>query len=176
MIQWKRILVPFLTLFCLFLFDGTIAFIFRSQLVGESHFMIPRLIFIGLLYFSFRLPMNHAMYLALLFGILYDSYYTGILGIYMAFFVLSVYTTFYLKRYVYVNLFTIGLIGILMLTLLESLVFLVYQGIGLTQLMWSTFFATRLGPTLLLNGAFYLILYYPLKKITDDATKEVKMM
>lgn len=175
MLQWKKVVFPLLTLFCLFLFDGTVAFIFRNQLAGDAHLMVPRMIYIGLLYFAFRLPMNHVIYLALLFGFLYDSYYTGILGIYMAFFTLTVYATVYLKDYLYTNIFTIGMLGIVMFTVLESLIFLVYQGIALHQMTINTFFATRLGPTLLLNGIFYLALYYPLKKITDNALTEVKM-
>lgn len=176
MIQWKRTLIPLLTLFCLFIFDGTFAFVFRNQLAGDNYLMVPRLLFIGLLYFSFRLPKNQAMYLAMLYGFLYDSYYTGILGIYLAFFALIVYTVFYLKKFVHINLGTMGMIGIVMLTLLETLVYLVYQGIDLTQVTWSGFFAARLGPTLLLNGIFYVLLYFPLKKITDNAMEEAKMI
>ena len=67
--KWKMILIPFLTLFILFLLDGIISAYFGSQLSMGQAEIFQRLLFIGLYYFTFRLSVKHMMYLSLFFGV-----------------------------------------------------------------------------------------------------------
>lgn len=82
--KWKIILVPFLSLFILFLLDGIISAYFGSQLSMGQAEIFQRLLFVGLYYFTFRLLVKHMMYLSLLWlfnGQLLHRYFRDIHGL-----------------------------------------------------------------------------------------------
>lgn len=56
---------------------------------------------------------------------------------------------------------------IINLSLIETYLYLFYQLLGYTTINGATFLADRLGPTLLLNLVLFIIVFYPLKKITE---------
>lgn len=165
--KWKIILVPFLSLFILFLLDGIISAYFGSQLSMGQAEIFQRLLFVGLYYFTFRLPVKHMMYLSLFFGFLMDSYYTGILGIYMASFIIVIYFTTLFKNRTDLNVLTIGFFGIFMYFVFESIVYLLYSWIGYTSVSIGRFLLFYLSPSLLFNSVWYLLLYPILNRILD---------
>ncbi|MDO5457443.1 MAG: rod shape-determining protein MreD [Atopococcus tabaci] len=165
--KWKIRLLPFFSLFILFLLDGIISAYFGSQLSMGQAEIFPRLLFIGLYYFTFRLPVKHIMYLSLFLGFLMDSYYTGILGIYMASFTIVIYFTTLFKSRTDLNVLTIGYFGIFMYFVFESLVYLFYSWIGYHSIGIGRFLLFYLSPSLLFNSVWYLLLYPVLNKILD---------
>ena len=104
---------------------------------------------------------------SLLFGLIYDSYYVGILGVYVLLFSLIIYLTEKLKKVLNPNPIVIGMMVIINLSLIETYLYLFYQVLGYTKINWTTFLADRLGPTLLLNLVLFIIVFYPLKKIIE---------
>jgi len=103
----------------------------------------------------------------IIFGLIYDSYYVGILGVYVLLFPLVVYLTEKMKKVLNPNPIVIGMMIIVNLSLIETYLYLFYQVLGYTTINWATFLADRLGPTLLLNLVLFIAVFYPLKKTIE---------
>ncbi len=163
--KWKiNVFAPMLILFGL-LVDGLISGIFSEYLYTENgNVMVPRLIILILVMVSFYLPRNKMIIYAIIFGFLYDSYYVGVLGIYVAIFPLIVYVTDKLNQVLNPNPITIGMMVFINLSILETMLYWIYKILGFTMIDMNTFMAGRLGPTLLLNLVFFIVAFYPLKK------------
>ena len=163
--KWKiNVFAPMLILFGL-LVDGLISGIFSEYLYTENgNVMVPRLIILILVMVSFYLPRNKMIIYAIIFGFLYDSYYVGVLGIYVAIFPLIVYVTDRLNQVLNPNPITIGMMVFINLSILETMLYWIYKILGFTMIDMNTFMAGRLGPTLLLNLVFFIVAFYPLKK------------
>lgn len=158
-----NLFVP-LTFLIALLFDGVIASIFSTQLYTATSDMVPRLIIICIVLFSFYVDRNYMILFGILFGLLYDSYYVGILGLYTSLFPIIIYLSDKMRKILNPNLLVLVMIVIIHISLVETLLFGFYSVIDLTTIDIATFLANRLGPTLLLNSIFLLVLYYPLKK------------
>lgn len=159
------IFAPMLIFFGL-LFDGLISAVFSEYLYTENgSVMVPRLIILIFVLLSFYLPKNKMILYGIIFGFLYDSYYVGILGVYVAIFPLIVYVTNSLKQVLNPNPITIGMMIFINLTILETMLYWIYKILGFTIIDMNTFMAGRLGPTLLLNLVFFIFTFYPLKKL-----------
>ena len=171
--KWKiNIFAPMLIFFGL-LVDGLISGAFSSHLYTENgNVMVPRLIILILVLTSFYLPRNKMILYAIIFGFLYDSYYVGILGIYLAIFPLIVYVTNKLKLVLNPNPITIGMMVFINLSILETMLYWIYKVLGFTTIDMNTFMAGRLGPTLLLNVVLFIFTFYPLKKLILKMTEK----
>lgn len=155
--------IPLILLTAL-LCDGLIASVFSNQLYTATSDMVPRLIIICLIVFSFCVDRHYMILFGILFGLLYDSYYVGILGLYTSLFPVIIYLSDKLRKILNPNLLVLVLILIIQISLSETVLYGFYSVIDLTAIDFSVFLANRLGPTLLLNSVFLLVLYYPLKK------------
>ncbi len=166
MYKWQKIIVVGLTLLLSLLLDGAITFTLYEQLLIAGGIMVPRLFFIALIIFSFYLPINELNIYAIFFGLLYDSYYTGILGIYIAGSLIIVNIAHNLKKHIQSNILEMGLITMILIAILEVLVYLVYSAVGIASLPFVEFIVSRVGPTIILNGVFFLFLYYPISQLS----------
>ncbi|PIO83691.1 rod shape-determining protein MreD [Loigolactobacillus backii] len=160
-----QIWVPLL-LFGLMLFDGSLSTIFTSHFYSYPNVMISRLVLLGLVLVSFFLPdMKHLLLWAFIIGLFYDSFYTGILGVYTFLFPLIVYLTRQIRVYFTPTAIAIGAIYLIELTILESFVYGMNRFMGLTTATLANFIPDVLGPTLLLNLVYFVILYFPLRQL-----------
>ncbi|MBM6613545.1 rod shape-determining protein MreD [Desemzia sp. RIT804] len=159
-----HLFVP-LTLLTALLFDGIIASVFSTQLYTATSDMVSRLIIICIVLFSFYVDRKYMILFGILFGLLYDSYYVGILGLYTSLFPIIIYLSDKMRKILNPNLLVIVMILIIHISLIETLLYGFYSVIDLTAIDFSVFLANRLGPTLLLNSIFLLVLYYPVKKL-----------
>lgn len=162
---WRRIFVPLSLLFVCLLLDGVISALFQPQLSFNPGYMTPRLFVLAFLLCAFYLPTKQLVTLSIVFGLIYDSYYTGVLGIYAAYLTITVFAISKIRDIFFPNIAIIGMVGIVVLTFFELFVYFTYRAIGFVQMEMVEFFAQRLGPTLLLNGILFIVLYYPLKKV-----------
>lgn len=78
--QWKKSIFPAGMLLVLLLFDGLIASYFNQVLYTSLGYVTPRLTIVGLMLLSLYLSKGHLLTLTLIFGFLYDSYFTGFFG------------------------------------------------------------------------------------------------
>lgn len=171
MIKFKQWIIPFITLLIAFLLDGTISAVFSEQLTIGSGVMFTRLLFVSLVYYSFRLPLEQVVVYAAFFGLLQDSYYVGILGIYITAYVLIVYLASVINKSVDDNILTIGLSTAVLLAAFELIVYMLYSSIGFVHLGVRAFIVLRFAPTLLFNMLAYFVCYYVLKISANGALR-----
>ncbi|HJE45038.1 rod shape-determining protein MreD [Levilactobacillus namurensis] len=150
----------------LFLFlDGSISQVFSTHLFRYSAVMVSHLVVLWLIcaiLFEDRIDMPLARWAAVV-GAVFDLYYTGIFGVYVFIFPLVVYLTRVLTRYISPNFLSGLLIYFIDITLVEALGYLASRMVHLTNMAGSTFLVTTLGPTLALNLALFVILYFPIR-------------
>lgn len=166
-----NLFVPLILLLALLL-DGIIAAVFSSSLYTATTDSVSRLIVICIVVFSFHVNRNHMFLFGIIFGLLYDSYYVGILGVYTVLFPIVIYLCDKMKKIFNLNLFVFILILIIQVSLIEFLLYGFYAVMNLTMMDITSFLANRLGPTLLLNSIYMLVLYFPLNKIAAEITHE----
>lgn len=168
MLGWKKNIFPVSLLFVLFLLDGLIASYFNQVLHTSLGYVAPRLTIVGLMLLSLYLSKGYLLTLTLVFGFLYDSYFTGFLGIYLGAICLMVYLIYQLRLYVKPSLAVYSIVGILMLTLMELFVFSVYDTINLISISYDYFFAHHLGGTLIFNGIVFVLAYGVVEQFLMD--------
>ena len=166
--QWKKSIFPAGMLLVLLLFDGLIASYFNQVLYTSLGYVTPRLTIVGLMLLSLYLSKGHLLTLTLIFGFLYDSYFTGFLGIYLGAVCLMVYLIYQLRLYVKPSLAVYSIVGILMLTVMEFFVFSVYNTISLISVSYDYFFAHHLGGTLIFNGIIFVLAYGVVERFLTD--------
>lgn len=165
--NWKTTtLIPLIITFFFFL-DGILSVIFSEQFLEGTKVMTPRLIVLVIILMSFYIPRSRMLVYSIIFGLIYDSYYVGILGVYVILFPLILYLTEKLKKVLNPNPIVIGMMVIVNLSLIETYLYLFYQVLGYITINWTTFLADRLGPTLLLNLVLFIVVFYPLKKMIE---------
>ncbi len=164
MSDWRKITIPVLLMFSTLLMDGGITFLFREQLNSSVGIMVPRLIVLTLVMLAFYLEPKQLFILSLVFGFIYDSYYSGILGVYIAAFILIPYLVVQIRQIIIPYFYVILLVNIVILTAMEIFVFGVYRAIGVSDLTLQLFLVDRLGATLIFNTLVFLVIGYPLKQ------------
>lgn len=157
-------LVVTLLLLITLLLDGTLSFVFSSHFYSAVQTSVPRLILLCLLMLTYYVPRNKLVFFGIIFGLLYDSYYVGILGIYIVIFPITIYCIDRMKQFLPSNGFVIGMMSIVAITLMEFILYGFYIMLDMTTINLSVFLAKRLGPTIWLNIILFILFYYPFKK------------
>lgn len=163
--KWRTIVFPFSILFFFFLLDGVLTNFFNEQLQFNLGYVDPRLTFICFVIFAFHLKGTNLFLQGLLLGFLFDSYFSGILGVYMASFSLISYMTVHLRNYFYPGWVSYIFIGTLMILFNEFFVFSVYNVIDLADYTFSQFWGNHIGATFIGNFICLMILIPLLRKI-----------
>ena len=154
-----------LVLYVLLILDGFLINAFPGQFVSEEYIRVPPLALFGFVLFSYYFPKQPMQLYAVLFGLLFDSYYSGILGVYAVAFAVIVYFVKKMQRFLAENVFVLALLFIVAIVMVDSFVFGFYSLMDITQLDFSAFASERLGPTIVLNIVLFIVIYYPLFKL-----------
>nr|WP_319219114.1 rod shape-determining protein MreD [uncultured Trichococcus sp.] len=154
-----------LMLYLLLILDGFLINAFPGQFVSEEYILVPHLMLFGFVLFAYYFPKQPMQLYAVLFGLLFDSYYSGILGVYAVAFAVIVYFVKKMQKYLTENVFVLALLFISAIVMVDSFVFGFYSLMGITQLDFSAFASERLGPTIVLNIVLFILIYYPLFKL-----------
>ena len=152
-------------LYVLLILDGFLIKAFPGQFVSEEYILVPHLAVCGFVLFSYYFPKQPMQLYAVLFGLLFDSYYSGILGVYAVAFAVIVYFVKKMQRFLAENVFVLALLFIVAIVMVDSFVFGFYSLMDITQLDFSAFASERLGPTIVLNIVLFIVIYYPLFKL-----------
>ena len=148
-------------LYVLLILDGFLINAFPGQFVSEEYILVPHLSLFGFVLFSYYFPKQPMQLYAVLFGLLFDSYYSGILGVYAVAFAVIVYFVKKMQRFLAENVFVLALLFIVAIVMVDSFVFGFYSLMDITQLDFSAFASERLGPTIVLNIVLFIVIYYP---------------
>lgn len=147
-----------------FLLDGVIMNHFSVFLIESGYTLVPRIVVITLILLTFIIDHSSMFWFAVIVGFMYDSYYSGILGVYMAIFAVIIRLIGHIRGKISINPFTLGLALIFLLTITETGVYIIYTLIGIQHLTVQQFLVQRLASSLILNIVLYYVLYIPLKK------------
>ncbi|EFI83560.1 rod shape-determining protein MreD [Listeria grayi] len=147
-----------------FILEGVASLIFGKQLFAENRLFIPHFLLVMLILMTAFYKRNPTLIYAFILGLVYDIYYTNIMGVFFALFPLIVYITDKFLQVFQKNILLLALITIFDIILMESIVYAFYLLIGKTNMEIFAFIDTRLWTTILLNFAFYLIAYFPFRR------------
>ncbi|HET7578810.1 MAG TPA: rod shape-determining protein MreD [Bacillales bacterium] len=159
-----RVWLPLLTFF-FFVFDGTVMQVFSSHWFGASYQLIPRFAFAMILFIAFFLNRSTALIYGLIFGLLSDIVYTDLIGVYFFSMAFSAYLMASFASLFRPRLIAVFLLGLMGMVLLEFQAYALYSIIGYTELPMKPFLYNRLFPSLVLNGVFIILMYYPVNKV-----------
>jgi rod shape-determining protein MreD len=168
----KRIVLPLILGVC-FIIESIFVEIFPPDLFGTDKMIVPHFLLTVLILMGIYYIRNRAIIYAFIFGLLFDTFYTGILGIYLFIFPLSVYITSTMMKVLQSNIFVSALVTIVNISIAEFIVYGLNVLIGQTSISSLDFLILRLIPTLLLNLIFYIIIFFPIRKILLRFRKEV---
>ena len=147
--------------------DGVVTNIFSPYLLDNSVVFVPRIMLLLFVVFTLFFPKQPLFLYALLFGMMYDSYYIGILGIYVTALASCIYLLKRSQKFISSAPIMVFIVYILSVCYVEIFVFGTYSLLGLAPIPFATFLSTRLGPAVLLNLFILIILYYPLRKLSQ---------
>ncbi|EUJ23078.1 cell shape-determining protein MreD [Listeria grandensis FSL F6-0971] len=158
----KVVALPLIAI-AVFILEGISSLLFSQAFFGEQRLFIPHFLIVMLVLMATFYNRNITLIYAFVLGMVFDIYYTGILGIYFAIFPLVVYLTDKFMKVLQNNIALVGLVVVFNVILTESLVYGFYVLIGVTDMTLSSFVDQRLWTTILLNLAFFLIAFFPFR-------------
>lgn len=168
----KRIVLP-LILSLLFVSESLFVQFFPHDAFDGRFIIVPHFLLVVLLLMCIYYIRNQALLYAFIFGLIFDITYTGILGVYLFLFPLTLYITSKMMKVLQSNIFIAALVILFNLALVEFLVYELNILINHVTMTMVDFLNRRLLPTLVVNLIFFIIFSYPLKKWLEKRKKEV---
>lgn len=166
MLENNRLYWVPIILFVSFIIDGIVSSVFSPLLIEAAFLLIPRMTLVLITIFSFYIDAKFLWRVCVVIGVIYDSYFTGIWGIYMCMLPLSVSLFAWIRKFVHINAFTIGLTLISGIAFVETGVYLFNVMLGFTKMGWPLFVITRLTSSMVLNIVLYYLVYWPVRQIS----------
>lgn len=139
--------------------------VFSPQRLGFHFTAVPHFVLIGVLLIGLFYSRSAAVWYGVIFGFMLDLIYTDILGVYAFCIALSAYLLSLLSRLFHLYIIIVFFIGLACVALLEFGVYGMYGLIGKASLDMMDFAKWRLIPTLILNGVFMIIIFYPMRRM-----------
>jgi len=139
--------------------------VFSPSWFGFDFVSVPHFVLIGTILIGLFFDRSHAVWYGILFGLFIDLIYTNVLGVYAFCIPLTAYLLSYLARVFHLYLIIVFFIGLIGVTMLEFEVYGIYGLIGKVTMDFIDFLKWRMLPTLIVNGVFLLIIFYPLRHL-----------
>ncbi|UCZ52087.1 rod shape-determining protein MreD [Bacillus shivajii] len=154
----------FITLFFLFILEGTVYQIFAPDQFGFEYTIVPRWVFMLIIFAGIFRGRLVGTFYGIIFGFLYDVIFSSVLGVNtfaMGFiaYLFSISIPFFQK-----NLPIIVVTTMLAVTLLEYFVYGLMLLLGITEMLHHHFMYERFIPTMIMNFVVISIAAYPLRK------------
>lgn len=149
-------------LFLLLISEGIALDLLPASLTSSDTLIVPHWVFIFLLLIGLFFDTNDTFYSILygvIFGLLIDVVYTGVLGIYMFIYPFALYVGHLLKRLLQTNIHMTMLIALVTMIIIEVFLMFVFSIVGMVETTASNFIMRRLLPTLLANLLFLIPVY-----------------
>ncbi|SJM44270.1 Rod shape-determining protein MreD [Pediococcus acidilactici] len=152
-------------LFGTFFLDGALNQIFSAVLFQYPYSMICNLTlmwFVMGIFFEGESQINFTLW-AFVIGIVFDWYYTGVFGVNTFIIPLVVMFVREVRLYVNTSFLIVMVLDTLAMALYNVLFYAVFQAIHLANVSASFFVGYSFFPTIILNLALFVVLYYPIK-------------
>lgn len=158
-----RVLLP-LVIFFFFVFEGTVMQVFSADYFDVPYAVVPRFVMVMVLFVAFFMKRSTALIYGLVFGLGMDVIYSDYIGVYMFTIAFTGYIMASIVPLFHINVLTTLFLGLLGVVILEFQVYGLYAVIGIAPMPMNVFLYERLMPTLVLNGAFIILVYYPMQR------------
>ncbi|WP_173916009.1 rod shape-determining protein MreD [Halobacillus sp. Marseille-Q1614] len=132
-----------------------------SELLVTPHWMLCMLLLIAI--FFDKDNTYHCVWYGILFGLLIDVVYTGVLGVYMVTYGFTAYVIHGLQKLFHANFIASLLLAIAGVALADTILYIIYSFVQITEMSGGNYVILRLLPTILANVIFFVILYPLLK-------------
>lgn len=166
--EFRNALAMFFVLLFAFLLDGSLPLLFIHWTGTLAFKMLPAVLFLSLVLLALVMREGKTLiFLAAIFGFLYDLYYTKILGVNFLLFPLFVYLARYIKEKFELHLYTLWLGALFLYALREQLIYWLYGCISLQSETYFSFLINNLLPSLLINGIICAVLVLVINFFTD---------
>ncbi|SEQ14641.1 rod shape-determining protein MreD [Virgibacillus subterraneus] len=166
----KRIIIP-LILFLFLVLEGVALELLPVSLAKSDLVIVPHWVFVFLLLLTIFYDRENTYFsvlYGLLFGLLIDIVYTGVLGVYMFSYALVIYIIHGLTKMLHANFFVSLLLGMIGLILCEVFINAIYTVVGISDMIWKDYLIYRMAPTVIANIVFLAALYpIMLKKLSS---------
>ncbi len=166
----KRLVLPLLLTLCFYcesvFVELTPPGLFKLDILLVPHFLLVLFIVMGIFYLR-----NQTLIYAAIFGLLFDIYYTEIIGVYLFLLPIAVYLASKMARVVQANIITTFFISLLCVGMVEFVVYGMNVFVLQRNVDTHTFLNQRLWPTLIINQIFFLVIYFPFKKLLSKHKK-----
>jgi|SRR5699024_3653326 len=173
----KHFFIP-LILFLLLITEGVALEVLPSGIALGNALIVPHWVFICLIFVAVLYDKENTYYsvlYALVFGLLIDVVYTGVLGVYMFSYAVIIYVIHGVKKVLHTHIYVIILLGIIGLLLVETMISTIFSVVGISDMVWYEYTIYRLLPTVLANIIFLLVVYPFLQKwFPKWSTEELK--
>lgn len=142
--------------------EGVALELLPHQLLMGAYMIVPHWLFVILIYIAIFYDRNdtyYAVLYALIFGLLFDVVYTGVLGVYMFSYALVIYIVRGLKKLLQGNFYVLLLLSAFGIAIAELSIYTIFVVIGLVDMPIETYLLNRLIPTVLMNLLFLIVIY-----------------
>lgn len=161
-----RYIFPIGLFIALFL-DGSLSNVFAGNLFKYPYSSVLHLDLLWIVFAVFlddddALPVG---IWAALVGLVYDWYFTGIFGVYLIALPLVVYLSRLMKPWLDLNFLTLLMVYIIDITITEAFAYVWYVIGKVVTNNLADFAVYTLGPTIAVNLAIFVILYYPVRQL-----------
>ena len=156
-----------LGLFIALFLGGSLSLHLANFLFAPNIFMESRLVLMWLVMAVCYSKARHIFLWSVIAGFFFDSYYTGVLGLFTVMLPLIVYLTREIMNYFTTSFIVVLLVYLIDVTVLTGLFYWANILIGFTTVSVADFIGQVLGPTLAYNLAWYVILFFPLERFFE---------
>lgn len=169
----RRIVLPLLVFF-FFIFEGTVMQVFSPQAFGFETVIVPRFVMVMIVFIAMYFSMSKTLVYAIVVGILYDLIYTDLIGVYLFSMAFSAYVISLCTKVIHTNSIVGLLFSLISVTILDFLVYGIYTLIGIADLPVTVFLSERLFPSLIVNGVFFILMYYPMRRLFEKMKEKLQ--
>ena len=168
----KQFLLPLIMTAC-FLSENVFLEWCSGSVLDGKWMLVPRFFAVALVLLTIFYSRSTAVKYGFLFGLLFDVFYTEILGVYMFVFPFIAYITSKLMKVLQNNFLIVALIVAIDLWILEFILYALNVLIQHTDLTFGQFLSDRLWPTLILNLSFYVLFGVLLRNVFLFLKREI---
>lgn len=158
-----RYFFPIGLLFFLLL-DGSISLEFSALMYAAGIAISSLLVCLWLVMAVCYAQIDHIYFWAIIAGLIWDCFYSSIIGPMTLILPLMVYITKVAYEFFAPSFIVVLLIYLIDIAIVTGMYFMISRMDGLTNAAISTFIARSLGPSIAYNLATFVVLYFPLAK------------
>ncbi|TGD25310.1 rod shape-determining protein MreD [Companilactobacillus suantsaicola] len=172
-IKNRKIFGQVLFILIAFYLDGLMKWAFLNNMNRGTVIILPQLMLMAIVMLTMRIEDRRQLIIyGVVFGVIYDSYYYGIIGLYTVLLPLLMVGIDHFRFLLIKNNMGYDLsIYFLALTFLQSGIYLLEKLLQQTSTDALDFITFTLGPTLLWNILVFFLLYVPLAKLSEWLVK-----